>query len=184
MITSNEATYFQYTCNSLNLCSILLQTYFGVMCLNRNPYKRNLTLNQHYYFSKLAFVICNILEYVFCPLIHCRYFVHNEIESCKQINLTVKMIVCSLWNLLEIYFCYIVYSFFVHSKLETERIIIDPEEESVTTTIYGNGRICEVMGFRVNKSIIYDAEYKLQKGTLLKKPMPKYQNFMGSQKVN
>lgn len=113
--TKSDATDVDYSIYSLVLTSIFIQTVHALRTHGKGIPKNDVKMYRKYIISKLIYTFCNFFQMTFQDTFSCQFYYETQKSSdkCLSNSISLKIFLGIIWTLIELYFTYIVYCFYV-----------------------------------------------------------------------
>ena len=114
--TKSDVTPVDFTVYSFVLTMIVLQTFYAIRSHNRGLPKNNYKIYKKYIVSKFLYILMNFFQMTFEDAFSCQiYAEQRNSDKCMSNTLALKIFLGFIWTLVEIYFGYIVYCFYMRT---------------------------------------------------------------------
>ena len=112
--TKTDSSALDYTVYSFLLIAIVVQTFFALRSHNRGIPKNNYKLYRKYIISKVWYIFMNFFQMTFDDTFSCQIYAdQRNTDKCLSNSLALKVFLGLIWTIVEIYFCYIIYCFYI-----------------------------------------------------------------------
>lgn len=88
-----------------------MQTYYSIKSLNRGIPKNDYKIYKKYFKTKLCYITLNFIQVGFQDLLDCIIF-NSKSDICSGRDVLVRVFLALIWTILELYFSYVVYSYY------------------------------------------------------------------------
>ena len=161
-----------YFGDSIYIFSLIIQLFYAVMSLNKGLQNNNLKIFLRYYFSKIFYTLCLMIEGPIFNIIRCSFPKLDKPHICFKNRLIVKLLLEFLWVISQFYFIFILFLFYWKTKMGHFGVIGSEHNPNFLENFFNIGKIKEVkgqpIGSKLNKeNSDFEIESEIEIGILI-----------------